>query len=56
MSKIGRAIVEMEEMGLEPTQENLKYYVKQRKLKKKEVIIPTEDGPYQEKGKEKNKK
>jgi len=56
MSRIGEAIVEMEEMGIEPTQENLGYYIKQQKLKKKKPTIPTEDGLYQEKGKEKNKK
>lgn len=56
MSKMGRAIIEMEGMGMEATNENLGYYIKQRKLKKVEVDSPKEDDTYREKSKEKIKK
>ena len=49
MSKIGQAIQEMEDMGLEPTQENLKYYVKQKKQRSAKDVTPKKDDGYKEK-------
>lgn len=56
MSKIGQAIQEMEDMGIEPIQENLKLYVELKKAQKKYVDSPRVSHSSQNKLKEKTKK
>jgi hypothetical protein len=43
MSKMGRAIQEMEEMGIEPIQKNLSHYVEIKRKQKESKLLPKEE-------------